>query len=292
MRATAEQRIRWRPRQWLVGGCLIGLSLFVTRNTWLEVLQLAEKDEETQYVLLAPAVAAWLVWVRRARLSYCRPGGQWVGLLIMLGGWALWSLGYRRSIPTALYLGPPLLAAGALVSVTGRDLLVKFFPAFAALLFMVPLTPTRRHIIAAPLEQLAAAWTQWACELLGMSVRRYGNLLSVNGAEVEVAEACNGMRLVVAFGLVAYAMSFGRPLRWYARLLILLAVPMVAIGCNVLRLIPTVWVYSRGDGSSAQRFHDIAGWVTLALAWVMLLALLAALRWAMVPIRWFQLASA
>ena len=112
------------------------------------------------------------------------------------------------------------------------------------------------------------------------------------GVDRPVASTASDRLVVVAFGLVSYAMSFGRPLRWYARLLILLAVPLVAIGCNVLRLIPTVWVYSRGDGSSAQRFHDIAGWVTLALAWVMLLALLAALRWAMVPIRWFQLASA
>jgi exosortase len=288
MRATPNERIRWRWWHWVLAGALVGGSILVTFSAWRDAIELASKDEEAQYILVAPVLAAWLAWVRRARLRYCRPGGQGWGLALMAAGWSLWSWGYRHSAPTFFHLGPVLMAIGALLSVTGSDLLFKFLPAVAALCFMVPLTPTRRHIIAAPMERYAAAWTQAVCGLLGLHVRRYGNLLNVNGNEVEVAEACNGMRQVVTFWMVSYAMAFSRPFRWYARLMTLLLVPAVAVASNVARLVPTVWVYSYGAGETAQRFHDVAGWVMLVIASSFLYAVLAALRWAMVPLRRFQ----
>lgn len=288
MRATEDERIRWQWWQWALAALLVAGSVVITWTAWHEAIELALKDEESQYILVAPVLAAWLFWVRRARLRYCRPGGRAWGLLIMGAGWALWSFGYRHSAPTFFYLGPVLLAMGTLLSVTGCDLLIKFLPAFVALCFVVPITPTGRHIIAAPMEKYAAAWTQSVCGVFGLQVKRYGNLLSVKGTEVEVAEACNGMRQMVTFWLVSYALAFSQPFKWYARLLLLLVVPAVAVGSNVIRLVPTVWMYSYGAGETAQRFHDIAGWAMLIAGFAALYGLLAALRWAMVPIRRFQ----
>ena len=288
MRATDEERLRWRWWHWTIAGALVVGSIVVTRSAWRDGVELAVKDEESQYILIAPVLAAWLAWVRRSRLRYCRPGGRWWGLVLMAAGWGLWSLGYRRSVPTLYYFGPVLLTVGAILSVAGRDLLIKFLPAFVALCFIVPLTPTRRHIIAAPMERYAAEWTQSLCGVCGLQVQRHGNLLNVKGTQVEVAEACNGTRQVVTFWLISYALAFSQPFRWYARALILLLVPAVAIGSNVVRLVPTVWMYSYGAGETAQRFHDIAGWVMLVVALACLYALTAAIRWAMLPIRRFQ----
>jgi exosortase len=288
VRDPTASRIRWRRSDWLAASGLIATSLVVTSNAWLDALRLALKDEEVQYVLVAPFFVAWLVWVRRARLRYCRSGGRWVGPLVMAAGWALWSYGYRRSVPTFWHGGPLVVAVGALLSVTGVDLVRKLLPAFAALPLLVPITPTRRQIIAAPLQAYAAGWTQSVCELFGLHVTRSGNLLSVNGANVEVAEACNGMRQLVTFWLVCYVLAFTRPLKWQARVLVLAAVPFVAIGSNVARLVPTVWVYSYGAGERAQRFHDWAGWGMLVIAFGFVWGMLAALRWATIPVERFQ----
>jgi len=262
--------------------------VLVTFSAWRDGFSLAMKDEEVSYVLLAPLVALWLAWVRRGRLRYCRPGGQWIGTLCILVGWAMFSIGYRRSVPTFWHLGPILVAIGAIVSVCGIDLVWKLRPAFVALLFMIPMTPTRRQIIAAPLERYASNWTRSACEMTGLQVTQHGNLLTVNGVNVEVAEACNGMRQVITFWVVSYIVAFGQPLRWYVRLLILAAVPLVAIGSNVVRLVPTVWMYSYGASESAHVFHDFAGWLMLFVAFGLLYALVALLRWVLIPIRHFQ----
>jgi exosortase len=264
------------------------LALVLTSNAVLDTLSLSIHDEESQYLLLGPFLVAWMAWVRRWRLPYCRLGVGWPGVIAVAMGWFAWSYGYRKSIPTLWHGGPVLMAAGAFVSVVGMDVVRKFLPAFVALAFLVPLTPTRRQIIAAPLEKYAALWTQGSCETLGLHVDRYGNLLSVKGTDVEVAEACNGMRMVITFWLVCFLVSFSQPWQWYTRAAILVAVPVVAIASNVARLIPTVWMYSRGAGETAERFHDAAGWVMLGLAFTVLCGLIGALRWAGIPVRRFD----
>lgn len=265
------------------------ITLIVTSNALIEIVKLSLHDEEIQYVLLSPLFIVWLVWVRRFRLPYCRPGGGWIGIIILAIGWFAWSIGYRKSIPTMWFAGPIIMVAGVVISVAGFDLVRKFGPAFLALAFLVPITPIRRQIIAAPMELYAAQWTQETCDLLTLPhVDRHGSLLSVNGTEVEVAEACSGIRSVITFSLLCYVISFSQPWRWYVRGLILLAIPVVAIVSNVARLVPTVWMYSHGAGETAERFHTMMGWIMLVLAFAALSGIVAMLRFAGVPVRRFD----
>jgi len=108
---------------------------------------------------------------------------------------------------------------------------------------------------------------------------------------VAVAEACNGMRMVFALILVSYAFAFSVPLRNSVRLMVLLLSPVAAIVCNVMRLSPTVILYGNASQEVADNFHDIAGWLMLPVAFMMLMGITRALRWAMVPTYRFTLAT-
>jgi exosortase/archaeosortase family protein len=127
-------------------------------------------------------------------------------------------------------------------------------------------------------------------ETFGVPIERSMNLLTINGQDVAVAEACNGMRMVLALILVSYAFAFSIPLRWYARTLVLVMSPVAALGCNVIRLLPTVVLYGYADESLADSFHDISGWLMVPLAFCALLGLFALLRWALIPVTRFTLA--
>ena len=107
--------------------------------------------------------------------------------------------------------------------------------------------------------------------------------------EVEIAEACNGMRMVFALVLVSFTFAFGTPLRWYVRLLVVAASPVSAIFCNLVRLVPTVWLFGYHP-SVANGFHDYSGWLMLPIAFLLLMAIVRLLRWALLPIAKFTLA--
>jgi len=123
-----------------------------------------------------------------------------------------------------------------------------------------------------------------------VAVERSGNLLSINKVDVTIAEACNGLRMVFSLVMVCFAFAFGTPLRWYSRLLILIASPIAAIVCNIIRLIPTLYIYGHFSRTTAEEFHDIGGWIMLPVAFLLLMGILRLLRWAVIPVSKYTLA--
>jgi len=104
------------------------------------------------------------------------------------------------------------------------------------------------------------------------------------GHEVNVKEACNGMRMVFPLFLVVYVFCFSLPLRAIVRWFLLLLSPIAAIACNVIRLIPTVYIYFYSKSTTtADRFHDISGWLMVPLAFLLLMGLIAVLQKAACP---------
>lgn len=287
---SSWSRHGWKP--WHLYGALLLLftAMAVRWEAWWDIAQIAWNDEEASQVILAPIVAAWLIFIRRRRFRKCRPSATWIGPLVITLGAVLSVWGYREGIQSAWHAGAVLIAMGAVFSVLGKDVVLQFLPAIIVLGFLVPVPQTIRLQVAIPLQTVSAEITQHVLDLAGIPVMRSGNQLTINGQAVTVAEACNGMRMVFALTVVAYAFAFGVPLRGYVRILILAASPILAVFINVLRLGPTVWVYGNYPKATAAIFHDWAGWVMLPVAFGLLLGIISVLKWARIPVAPYTLA--
>ena len=261
----------------LFTGLLAGAGALVMFDAWRDIWRLGTHSEELSYVLLAPIVIAWIAWSRAARIRECRPRGQWLGLLILLAGYGVYWYGFLAD-PVLWRAGAGMACVGAVVAALGTDVLRKFLPAFAAAVFLIPISPTGRYNIADPLQQATAAATQTVCDLLGIYVDRTGNLLTINDVDVTVAEACNGMRMVLTLFLVCYLVAFTVPLRTWVRVLLLAASPLVAIVTNVVRLVPTVWLFGHSSPETANTFHDVSGWGMTVLAFLLLMGVCTLLQ--------------
>jgi exosortase/archaeosortase family protein len=84
--------------------------------------------------------------------------------------------------------------------------------------------------------------------------------------------------MVFALFMVCYYVAFATPARWYVRAVLLVASPLVAIVANVIRLVPTIWVFGRFSLQTAERFHNAAGYVMLVLAFLLLMAIFKPLQ--------------
>jgi exosortase len=261
-----------------------------TFDAWADVLHIIMKDEESSHAWLVPIIATWLIWVRRRRLRYCHPEGHWIGPLAVAAGWLLYAYGNAHSYQVFWHGGALLLTVGCLLTVSGRQVLVQLLPAFVVLAFIVPVPGRLRQAIAIPMETISAQMTETCFSMMGVHAERSGNMLSLNSRDIAIAEACNGMRMVFSLAAVSFAFAFGMPLRGYARTMVLLACPVSAVVCNVLRLVPTVWLYATYPGEWADLFHDLSGWIMLVVAFGLLMGILRMLRWALVPVTQYSLA--
>lgn len=291
MLGAVSERNRFGVPQASLAIALAAAAVFVTRDIWGQIAGVAVRSEEQSHILLAPMVAFWLFWVRRERLRFVRPRPTLVGPLIVAASWGLSVVGFGNGWDLFLHAGVIGMLVGALVSVVGLDPLRVFAPAFIALLFLLPVPGRIRQEIAIPLQEVSAQVTTWLLDLFGVPAARFGNVITVNGVDIAVAEACNGMRMVAALALVAYAFVFSTPMRNGVRLFLLAISPALALLVNIVRLVPTALWYGYGTAETAELFHDLAGWAMLVVALGLMWTVLALLKWIEVPIAPYAVAD-
>ncbi len=262
---------------WL--GVLTLVAVAATMDLWRDIFAIGWQDPENSHLILAPFVAVWLVWVRRERIRFMRPSPSIYGPLVVIAGWISVRIGYQYGIIVAQHGGALLIVCGAALTMLGLQVVQLFLPAAAALLFILPVPGRIREAIALPLQEHTAQITHYLLTAIGIPLERGGSVLTINGTEVAVAEACNGMRMVTALMLITFAFVFSVPMRQRIRLFFLILSPVIALLVNVIRLVPTVLLYGYASESVATTFHDISGWVMLFVALGILWAMLGLLRW-------------
>lgn len=260
------------------------IAVLVSFSAWADLYRIALRDQEASQVLLAPFLALWLLWCRRCRLRMLQYRSTWVGPVVLGLGVATYVFGDAAMVVSAWYLGAILMLVGVVVTAFGGGILYRFAPAFLVLLFLIPIPASVRVHIAGPLQTATAGAVEAVFNFTGMDVTRSGNLLIVNGKPVTVAEACNGMRMTFALILVTYAYVFSSPLRAWVRVFLLIASPLIAIGCNVVRLVPTLWAYGNIEADWAEFIHDWGAWLMLGISLIVLMALMHTLRWLELPL--------
>lgn len=305
---------RWT--RWHAGAAALmgALAVLASLDAWRDIYHLAVTDEEYSHIFLVPIVAAWMVWVRRHRFRYCKPTGTGLGFVVATIGWAMMTFGFYGGHlfgylshlthwPLFTYLtilgpshslrhgGAVLLLVGCVMSVLGKHMLFRFFPAVAVLVFLIPVPGFIRQQIALPLQDWTAQIAQFVFDVFDVRVKRSANLLSLNNQPVNIGEACNGVRMVFALVLIGYAFCFGLPLRNSVRFMILAFSPLATIFCNVMRILPTIWIYGYHGKEIGDVFHTYSGWLMLPISFLMLLGFIKVLRWAMIPVMRYTLAS-
>jgi len=283
-------RRNWSILEWAILAVSLGLAIFMLWQPLSDIVRIGLRDEEQNHIFLVPLVVAWLVWLRRSRLRSILFAPSVIGPAVVILGWLVSWYGFVYGVQAAWHGGAIVVLVGVGLTMTGLEVVRQLAPALIALAFLVPVPGLIRQKIAIPLQEIATTVTQSTLELIGVAATQQGSVLIINGEQVAVGEACNGMRMVFALTLVVYAFAFGTPLRTGTRIVLLLLSPVTALACNVIRLVPTSLFYGYGSPESAQAFHDAAGWIMLPIALFLLMGLLRVFKWLDIPVTSLRLA--
>jgi exosortase len=274
----------WTRERLLLLVAMLGLVAWWGRRALEDIYVFASGQTDNGYILLAPFVVAYLVWLRRSRLQFLAYRPNMLGAAMVAVGLFGSDWGDQNGIQIAWHGGVMLAMFGCLYSMTGWEVVRQFAPAVIALIFLLPMPGRVRESLAAPAQDFSVATGHILLELLGFDAIRDGNIIVIAGQPVAVGEACNGMRMVFALALVVFAFVFSVPFSMGTRIVLVLASPAVALACNVIRLVPTSLAYGWFDPTVAEQVHDIGGWLMLPLALLMLMGLVKLLRWLDLPV--------
>jgi exosortase len=274
------------PQRWsdLDGSVYIKLVILAGLLGWffhIEIVKTTSRwisDPSWSHGFLIPFFSLYFLHQNRRQLFAITPHPSWLwgmGSLV-----ALLVIYWLNTIQFKFSYGYPLIfiaAIGATVLfVGGWAMLKQTWLPIAFLFFAVPLPGRLYTQMTQPMLGFAAQVASVVLNVIpNLEATLRGVVIDViyRGQPLEpslqVAEACSGMRLLMAFVALGVAMAY---LHWrpiWQRCILLLSTFPIAILCNVIRVIITALIYIFWDPQYAQGiYHDLLGMLMLPLAFI------------------------
>lgn len=222
------------------------------------------------HILLVPVILGWMVWQRRRELAKLMPEPWWPGLVPVGGAAIIWLLGAVSGLDFARQAGLVAMCAAVVPLLAGpRVLAGLFFPLF----YMIFLIPAGQELVTI-LQTLTAHITIALVRFSGMRAVIDGVFIATPEGLFEVAEACSGIKFLVAmiaFGALMANVCFVSWWRRCALLAICIVVPILANGVRAWGTIYAAQLF--GIEAAAGFDHIVYGWFFFAFVIVMVIAL-------------------
>ncbi len=256
-----ENLSRIRAESW-VKAALYGLLLAGIFYTSHRVMIIWWGNEDYTYCYLVAPIVLYLIWEKREELAGVRAQPSWAGLLPLVFGIFLFFLGELGGEFTTMYFASWFVLAGLLLLHLGWDKLkVIWFPIVFIMAMFPP--PNFFHFnltlqLKLISSKLGVAMLQW----YGMSAFREGNVIDLGFTQLQVVDACSGLRylypLIIMGILLAY---FWKAAWWKKVVLVVSAVPLTII-TNSFRIAATGVLYEIwGPAVAEDFFHGFSGWL-------------------------------
>lgn len=223
------------------------------------------EDTTTAHGILLAAAAAVVVYRKLPLLRRQTIHPDSAGVWIVLFGLAVYLLGTLGAEVFVQRFSMPIVAIGCVAALAGRRQTRLLFGAFALLFLAIPLPAVIVTATTLPLQLFASRLAETLLVAGNIPVMRDGNLLRLDNATIEVAEACSGLRSaisLISIGAICTVLMNLRPAR--AALLISMAVPIAIVG-NGARVAATGYMTQWFGGWVARGLvHDLTGYAAFA----------------------------
>lgn len=236
-------------------------------ETFSDLFRIWTTSDEYSAGVLVPILAGYVVWANRRELFNIsiRPAVLGVFALIFIQLIRLFGLYFDYSSIERMAFVMNIFALVLLC--LGWRLFFKLLPVLFFLFLMIPLPNRFNNTFSLQLQEWATKSAVWTLEVLGYLIRREGNIIHIGDTSVAVAEACNGLRMITAFFVIAgwFALLVHR--KWWEKIIVFVSALPISLLCNTIRLTITSIAFTMIDADYwAGIFHDYGGYAMMPIA--------------------------
>ena len=259
----------WRTAWGVVAaGIVVLIALFWSTAAQMVTVWINSQTFNHSFLILP--ICGYLVWIKRGALANEVPRPTWWGLGVILAAGFTWLVGDLASVSMIQQFALVFMMQGLIFAVLGLTIAkLLLFPLFY-MLFAVPFG----EFLIAPLQDLTAVFVVKVLQALGIPVFLDGIFISIPTGNFEVAEACAGVRFLiatVALGTLFAHLTFISRWRQSAFIAFSFIVPIIA---NGFRAFGIVYIAYLSNNEIAVGFdHIVYGWIFFAVITVLLLLL-------------------
>ena len=199
----------WKEPIWLWG-----ILLVVSTLMWLifsEGLVYLEKQwsdkEEYSHSYMLPMVVLFMIWQKKNILSEIKFTGSYTGVLVVALGLFIFLVGELSTLYILIQYAFLVVVFGLFLTFMGWRGYWQVAIPLLILFFMIPLPNFLYNALSGELQLISSEMGVWFIRLFGISVYLEGNVIDLGAMQLQVVEACNGLRYL--FPLMAMGFILG-----------------------------------------------------------------------------------
>ena len=236
------------------------------------------EQPEYSHAFLLPPIAALIAWHRLVEKRVA-PSPAWSGLAVLGAGILLLVAGELSTLDTIGQYGFIVALMGLCATMFGFGVLRVTLPAFICLFFAVPLPQLLFVTLSGQMQLLSSDFGVWVLDLLNVPVYQEGNVIDLGGIQLQVADACSGLRYLFPLMSFAFLIAYLYQGSAWKRLVIFLTSVPLTITMNSLRIaLIGVTVDHWGIQMAQGLLHEMEGWTIFLICALLLMAEMYALR--------------
>lgn len=268
---NSEIREAWRVGLRRLALAWLAIMLLYPRDVF-DMVSIWWNVSTYNHILVIPPVIAWLVAQRRDQLAQLRPQPWLWGLAPLAGASLFWILGDAADANIVRQFALVAMLQSSVLAVLGHRIARAMLFPLAYGLFLVPFGEE----LVPHLQLLTADMAMALLDVSGVPAHLQGVFITTPTGYFEVAEACSGVKFLIAmtaFGVLVANVCF---LSWRRRIAFVALSIVVPILANGVRAWGTIYIASvRGNDFAAGFDHVFYGWfffaavlaLTLGLGW-------------------------
>jgi exosortase D (VPLPA-CTERM-specific) len=236
---------------------------------WPVLVSLANSlttSEDYSFGLLLPFVSGYIVYLKWPKLRQRTWQPSWAGLLIIALGFVIYILG---DLAAAFYFPPVsfLVVVTGFLWLLGSWALVRElrFPLFL-LFFMIPLPAMVMKTLTLPLQLISSRLAAAMLQGIGIPVMRQGNVIDLGVRQLQVVDACSGLRYILSLSALGFIYCYFYQRRIWKALVLLICLVPAAILANTFRVAAMGLYPALQEGF----WHSFSGWLIFVFCFLVL----------------------
>ena len=191
--------------------------------------------------------------------------GRWNGILLF------W-IGELSGEFFTLYLSSWLILVGLCWMHLGWGKLKAIWFPSVFIMAMFPPPNFFHHNLTLRLKIISSQLGVWMLQTYGMSAYREGNVIDLGFTQLQVVDACSGLRYLYPLIIMAILLSYFYKAAWWKKVLLVLSAIPLTIITNSLRIAMTGVLYEIWGSTVAEDFfHGFSGWLIFIFGLAVLL---------------------
>jgi len=251
---------------------LLGLLILIPYYSALSYLVGLWKGDDYTYCYLIPLISLYLIWDKREELAKEESAPTWKGLTLVVIAIVLFFVGELGGEYYSMHISLWLLIIGLCWLLMGsQKLKVLAFP-LAILLTAIPFPYFVYANLTLRLKLISSQLGVWMLHRFGFSAYREGNVIDLGFTQLQVVDACSGLRFLIPLFVLSIIMVYFYRVSIWKKIIIVLSTIPLTVFTNSLRIAMTGVLYKSWGAAAAEGFfHGFSGWFIFMFSFAILI---------------------